>query len=144
MAEWGNEFETILDTLSQEMSRSGLHGLLHAMVSSWKNEDDCLVWITKVPGGNIFGSEVLFVNDKVLNKLQWSFSEWKDGTAPQNVFTDKEGALIKLHLDAKSSLPLLSRVRRKNLPQNQEGEVYLLHFHFDLPHDLRITVGVPA
>jgi hypothetical protein len=120
------------------------YSLLHAMAVSWMSEGDCLVWLTSVPGDNIFGSQVVFVNGRVLQELQWSFAEWEDGTAPAAVFRPDEAARIKLCLDAKSKLPLLAHVRKKTTPPNQDGDDYVLHFRYDLPHDLRLTVGVPG
>ena len=145
MAQWNSTLEEIVEQLDSEISASGqLYGLAHALIKSWQHEDGCLVWLTQVPGNNIFGSLVVFVNEKVLNKLQWSFEEWESGTAPQGVFRSEEAKNIKLHLDAKSPLPLLARMRKKTTPQNQEGDPYILYFHHDLPHNLRLTVGIPA
>lgn len=144
MSEWSAAFETTMDSLDVEAIDKGLvYGLLHAFAKAWQHEDDCLIWITLVPGGNIFGSTVLFVNDKVLQELQWDFEEWEDGTAPNGIFTEEEAKIIKLHLDAKSSLPAIAHVRKKTMPQNQDGEGYVFLFHYDIPHQLRLTVAVP-
>ena len=145
MAEWSDEFETVLTSLKAEtLIGGGRHNVMHVLIQSWMSEDDAMVWITKVPGQNMFGSQVLFVNDKVLSKLQWNFDEWEDGTASQSIFTNEEAAIVKLHLDAKSILPVAAHVRRKNLPQNQTGDHFVFYFHYDLPHDLRLTVAVPG
>ena len=145
MAQWSTSFEGIMNSLNMETVNFGqTFALIHALIESWKSEADCLVWLTEVPGGNIFGSNVVFFNDEVLTKLQWSFAEWEDGTASQGLFREDEAARIKLHLIAKSNLPVLAHVRKKTTPQNQDGDDYVLHFNYDLPHDLRLTVGVPG
>jgi len=145
MAEWSTTFETIMISLdTEQVSQGTIYGLLHAFVKSWEHENNCLVWITEVPGANIFGSTVVFVNNKVLSKLGWTFAEWEDGTAPQGVFKTEEAARIQLHLAAKSTLPILAHVRKKTTPVNTEGDDYILHFHHDLPHSLRMTVAAPV
>ena len=145
MSQWSIDFNTVLDTLHTDGTKNDLiYGLLHAFIKAWEYENNCLIWITNVPGTNLFGSTVVFVNDKVLNELQWSFAEWEDGTAPQGVFKEEEAARIKLHLNAKSSLPILVHVRKKNTPSHQEGGDYVMYFHFDLPYHLRLTVAVPT
>ena len=144
MSEWSTSFDSIMTALDTETTNEGLeYGLLHGIVKSWEHENDCLVWITEVPGGNVFGSSVVFVNNKVLTKLGWTFAEWEDGTAPAAVFRVEESTRIQLHLAKKSTLPVLAHVRKKTTPLNQEGDNYILHFHYNLPHALRLTVAIP-
>ena len=144
MSQWSTDFETVMDTLDTDGTKNELIlGLLHAFIKSWEHENNCLIWITNVPGGNIFGSTVVFVNDKVINKLQWSFAEWEDGTAPLGVFDAEEAKLIKLHLNVKSSLPIPVHVRKKTTLPAQTGDDYVMYFHHDLPYSLRLTVAVP-
>jgi len=143
MAQWSATFDTIMEALDTETtSRDLIHGMLHAFAKSWETEANCLIWITSVPGGNIFGSTVVFVNNEVLTKLEWTFAEWESGIAPQGVFLENESKRIKLHLDAKSSLPVRAGVRRKSTTTGQEWKDYIFHFHHDLPHNLRLTVAV--
>jgi len=144
MSQWSSDFENVMDTLDIDGTKGDLvHGLLHAFIKSWEYESNCLIWITNVPGDNIFGSTVVFVNDKVISKLDWSFAEWKDGIAPQGVFDEEETEVIQLHLQAKSSLPIPVHIRKKTTPVNQIGDDYVMYFHYGLPHSLRLTVAVP-
>src|SRR3990167_8776070 len=149
MSQW-NGFSEILALMEKDVAKAGgigdalmVKGVLHALILSWATENDCLVWITSVPGENIFGSQVVFVNDKVLNKLQWSFEEWADGTGPLGVFNETDMKLISLSLAEKSRIPMLVRVRKKNTPPNQEGDKHILYIHHDLPYNLRLTLGIP-
>ena len=144
MSQWSSVFETIMEQMETESLERGVEfSLLHAFVKSWEFEQDCLVWLTVVPGNNLFGSTVVFVNDKVLNNLQWTFEEWENGTAPAAVFREGEAKNINLHLLKKSQIPILAHVRKKTTPPNQEGDDYYLLIHFDMPYNLRLTVGVP-
>src|SRR3990167_8897663 len=145
MAEWSSAFDDIMEQMDIAHLNDGNRelSLFHAFIKAWQFEDDCLVWITSVPGANLFGSTVVFVNKEVLNKLQWSFAEWADGTAPAAVFRVEEAENINLHLMKKTQAPILALVRKKTTPQNQEGNNYYLIFHHDLPYNLRMTVGIP-
>ena len=145
MSQWSTSFDTVLTSLEKEQV-AGLvvHSSLHSFLESWKHENDCLVWVTEVPGANVFGSTVIFVNNKVISKLGWTFAEWEDGTASDGVFDVEEDARIQLYLTAKSTLPTLARVRKKTTPVGVEGDAYVMYFVHDLPHGLRMTVGVPG
>ena len=151
MAQWSSSFQTTLDAIRIDATISGasnksqqLVGLLHHMLLSWKYEDNSLVWATTIPGGNIFGSQVVFVNDEVLSKLQWTFAEWESGIGPTGIFNAEDTEMVTRHLSLKSTAPVLARVRKKTTPNNQDGDPYHFYFRYDLPYNLRLTVATVA
>jgi len=145
MAQWDNRFTEIMERLEKDIFlHGGAYNALHALALSWMNEDDGMLWLSVVPGNNVFGADMIFVNDEVLTELQWSFAEWQNGSAQEGIVKLDEREAINMHLEARSSLPLLARLRRKNLPKNQDGSPYILNFHHNLPYGLRVTVGRPV
>src|SRR3990167_3278300 len=150
MSEWSVGFQAVLDKITSAYVFSGssvqsqrLSGLLHGLIIACQYEDDVLIWLTTVPGDNIFGSQVVFVNGKVLSELIWEFSEWEDGTAPNGVFNEEDRLMIADHLKLKSTAPILARVRKETTNPNQDGANYQFHFHCDLPYSLRLTIAIP-
>jgi hypothetical protein len=151
MAQWSSTFDDLMSKLGDESVSANtvsdyqkMLGVVHAFMEAMTNENNCLVWITTLPGNNIFGSTVIFVNDEILDKLQWTFTEWENGTAPAAVFNGEDQQMIKSHLSLKSTAPVVVRVRKKTTPVHQDGKSYRLYFHHDLPHNIRITVGIPS
>jgi hypothetical protein len=145
MSEWSTDFQTILDELESATAIAGsisdtqkVMALLNAFALSWQHENDCMVWIVTTNGNNTFGAEVIFVNNKVLNKLGWTMEEWTDGTASDGLMDADEDERFIYSLHAKSSLPAKFKMNKKG-GGDIECVVFVIH---DLPNNLRLTVGL--